>query len=583
MHSRYVVLTWQSQPRSKRIRERTPTPSPRKGLPTIEEGSDNYLDEFAVSPEETFGAGSTQSPARSVAPLAPLIVEPKEQDYKNLAALGDHRLIASVIHRYMTSKVWPPNDVIADRQREFVLPEFLLQAFAVSRTSQSDGATADKAETVEHKDAEDVPMDAQDAKPEDDCAVANTPKDHHPVITDLPRAQDLDATFNAEAHADAPEPSLERPTKKCRRSPVATELVPSEASVAESSTVAVARAPTFSTAVDKADIVEPKETWTEDVPMEVEDVRPEASPAVPDAPRSGRPSPMPQAQDLDAAPMTEDHGDAPVLADPSLGLPMERRERGAVATESAQSEALAESSTVAVARAPEEFSAAVDNAETGEPKEPQDVPMDVEDAQPEEGPAVADETADDHPPIQTDLPQAQELEAAPMAHGHEEAPAPLAPPAPSLGRPTNRRRKGAAAKEPAPSDARVAESSTRRVTRSRSAANIAANAVAVVAPAPAPAVPPAPSNVPIAPAAVQASTTTRLTRSKTGKLPPPKNPAKAPAPARQPTRRVTSKRSAPVAQPAAGAQPRRRGAAAAARTAGTQTQATGTRTRSRRS
>ncbi|RDX49556.1 hypothetical protein OH76DRAFT_1515252 [Lentinus brumalis] len=147
--------------------------------------------------------------------------------------------------------------------------------------------------------------------------------------------------------------------------------------------------------------------------------------------------------------------------------------------------------------------------------------MDVEDAQPEEGPAVADEITDDHPPIHPDLSQAQELEAAPMTHGHDEAPAPRAAPAPSLGRPKNRRRTGAAAKEPAPSDAPAAESSTRRVTRSRSAANIAANAVAVVAPTPA--APPAPSNVPTMPAAVpiQASTTTRLTRSKTGKLPPP--------------------------------------------------------------
>ncbi len=329
LHSRYVVLTWQSLPKWKRIREGTPIPSPRKGLPTIKEDPDDFCDE--LSPEETFGVVPTPSTPDTADPS---IVEPTEQDYKNLTALGDHRLIANVFHKYMTSKVWPPNDVISDRQKELVVPEPLLQAFAISRTSASYGTTADK-------DAKDVPMDAENAKPEDACAVADAPKGHHHIIPDLPRVQDLDATFNAEAHADAPEPSLERPTKRSRRSPVATEFAPSEASVAESSTSVVARAPTFRTAVDKAasETLEPKET--EDVPMDVEDSRPGVGSAVADALRPDRPSLIPKAQDLDAAPVTEDHGDAPVLANSPLKLPTERLERGSVATEFAPSEALA--------------------------------------------------------------------------------------------------------------------------------------------------------------------------------------------------------------------------------------------------
>ncbi|KAI0707446.1 hypothetical protein C8T65DRAFT_651017 [Cerioporus squamosus] len=227
----------------------------------------------------------------------------------------------------------------------------------------------------------------------------------------------------------------------------------------------------------------------------------------------------------------------------------------------------------AAAGASKSEDATVDKAGSVQPKGPEDVAMDVDGAKPEDDSPVVEAPNADHALVPSDLPEAQDHNAAPKTEAHDDDAS--AAPDPPLGRPAKRRRKGPVAKEPpVPTEAPVADSSTRRVTRSRSAANVPTKA-----PAPA-AAPAAASNIP-ATTAAQAST--RVTRSKSGKLPAASGQA-TPTANGPTTKRGTGTRSAAVARTASGPQTRRRGAASAAteRTV-TQSQTAGRRTRSRRS
>ena len=190
----------------------------------------------------------------------------------------------------------------------------------------------------------------------------------------------------------------------------------------------------------------------------------------------------------------------------------------------------------------------------------EDVPMDDDDPKVEPSALVAatpTTVAPAHRP-----PDAEGIASAANAETRD---------APSPERPKKRRRKDPVVKDAGPSESPVAELPTRHITRSRAApanvvatrANAAVNAVIVVPPGPATAAAPIASPPvaphPPAPTVVQAST--RVTRSKSGKLPPAPNRAAAatsgaPTAARR-TRTATSRRT-PGARTASGPQTRTR-------------------------
>ncbi|RPD68710.1 hypothetical protein L226DRAFT_495343 [Lentinus tigrinus ALCF2SS1-7] len=145
--------------------------------------------------------------------------------------------------------------------------------------------------------------------------------------------------------------------------------------------------------------------------------------------------------------------------------------------------------------------APMNEAEVADPKNPQDVAMDEVDGRHDSRSPVSAAPIIDPHPIHPDTPQVVRDSALPT-----EAQDASAVPDPSLGRPTKRRRRDPVVKES--NEPPVAESSTRRVTRSRSAANVAA----------AGAPPPAAAGPAIRKATTVAQST-RVTRSKSGKLP----------------------------------------------------------------
>ncbi|RPD68724.1 hypothetical protein L226DRAFT_576200 [Lentinus tigrinus ALCF2SS1-7] len=227
--------------------------------------------------------------------------------------------------------------------------------------------------------------------------------------------------------------------------------------------------------------------------------------------------------------------------------------------------------------------ATTNKAEAADPEDPQDVVMDEVDVKPDSlSPVAAAPTIDPHP-IHPDPPPIEAHDSAPPTEVQEAS----AAPDPSLGRPAKRRRKDPVVKE---SDGPpLAESSTRRVTRSRSAANAAA-ATAAVAPAAvvvaAPAVAPAAVVVAVPAVATAAAAlngrasqaSTRVTRSKSGKLPTANGRAGATT-SRAPTTTRTT-RTTTAARTASGTKTRRRGGVAAAE--GTQSQPTRRSARSTR-
>ena len=188
----------------------------------------------------------------------------------------------------------------------------------------------------------------------------------------------------------------------------------------------------------------------------------------------------------------------------------------------------------------------------------QDVPMDEDDPKVEPSAPLAVAPTTDAPLHRSNRPDAEGIGSAANADTED---APVLPD-PSPERPKKRRRKDPVVKEAGPSEPPVAELPTRRVTRSRAAAaNAAVNAVVVAPPATAaaPIAPPPTAPPPVAPPPVQAST--RVTRSKSGKLPPAPNRAVAattgaPTTTRR-TRTATSRRT-PAARTTSGPQTRTR-------------------------
>ena len=200
----------------------------------------------------------------------------------------------------------------------------------------------------------------------------------------------------------------------------------------------------------------------------------------------------------------------------------------------------------------------------------QDVPMDEDDPKVEPSAPLAVAPTTDAPLHRSNRPDAEGIGSAANADTED---APVLPD-PSPERPKKRRRKDPVVNHAGPSEPAIAELQTRRVTRSRAAAanavatraNAAVNAVVVAPPAtaaapiaPPPVAPPPVAPPLVAPPAVQAST--RVTRSKSGKLPPAPTRAVAattgaPTTTRR-TRTATSRRT-PAVRTTSGPQTRTR-------------------------